>query len=160
MSAKTMSQTIVQLRFSPLSKVGAALLAIVVWLTIAGAAYSRPPSFPQSNVTRGRTGAGHPYQSGGISIDEQRAMERAANSYNLKLVFASGNGTLAVPDFVVIGANHGRVTEKIPIGAPWFYIRLPAGAYTILARFKSGIVLIRNVYLYEEHLRVYRVRAD
>jgi hypothetical protein len=160
MSAETLSQTIVQLRFSRLSKVRAALLAIVVCLATAGAAYSRTRSFPESNITRGRTAAGHPYQSGGISTDEQRAMERVSNSYNLKLVFASGTGTFAAPDFVVIGANHGRAVEKVAVNAPWFYIRLPPGGYTILARFAGRIVLIRDVYLQEGRLRMYRVRAD
>jgi hypothetical protein len=53
MSAETLSQTIVQLRFSLRSKVGAALLAIPVCLATAAAAYSRTPSFPESNITRG-----------------------------------------------------------------------------------------------------------
>jgi hypothetical protein len=141
MSAETLSQTIVQLRFSLRSKVGAALLAIPVCLATA-------------------TAAGHSYQSGGIGIDEQQAMERASDPYNLKLVFASGAGTFAAPVFVVIGANHGRAVEKVTVRAPWFYIRLPPGGYTILARFARGIVLIRDVYLQEGRLRMYRVRAD
>ena len=87
-------------------------------------------------------------------------MERASNSYNLKLVFASGTGTFAAPEFVVIGANHGRGMEKVAVNAPWFYIRLPPGGYTILARFAGRVVLIRDVYLREGHLRMYRVRAD
>jgi hypothetical protein len=160
MSAETLSQTIVQLRFSLRSKVGAALLAIPVCLATAAAAYSRTPSFPESNITRGRTAAGHSYQSGGIGIDEQQAMERASDPYNLKLVFASGAGTFAAPVFVVIGANHGRAVEKVTVRAPWFYIRLPPGGYTILARFARGIVLIRDVYLQEGRLRMYRLRAD
>jgi hypothetical protein len=155
-----MSQTIVQLRFSLPSKVRAGLPAIVACLAVAAVAHSRTPSFPQAHVTRGRTAAGHPYQSGGISTDEQRAMERMSDLYNLKLVFVGGTGTFAAPDFVVIGANHGRAMEKVAVNAPWFYIRLPPGGYTILARFADRIVLIRDVYLQEGRLRMYRVRGD
>ena len=159
-SAAMMIQERLLLGFSRRSKRPAALFAVALSLAPAAAAHSLHPSFPEANVTRGRTAAGYPYQSGGISFDEQRAMERASHSYNLKLVFASGAGTSVVPDFVVIGANHGRSVEKIPLRAPWFYIQLPAGAYTILARWKRRIVLIRDVYLQEGHLRTYRVRAD
>jgi hypothetical protein len=160
MRAGTKSWAMIQLRFSRGSKRRAVLLTIALWLTTAKAADSRKPSFPDLSVTRGRTAAGHAYQSGGISIDEQRAMERASNAYNLKLVFARGTGVLAPAEFVVIGANHDRAAEKIAVGAPWFYIRLPPGTYTVLARFGGRIVLIRDIYLQEGHLHVYRVRAD
>jgi hypothetical protein len=158
-SAAMMIQEPLLLGFSRRSK-PAALFAIALSLAPLAAAHSLHPSFPEANVTWGRTAAGYPYQSGGVSFDEQRAMERASHSYNLKLVFASGAGTLVVPDFVVIGANHGRSVEKIPLRAPWFYIQLPAGAYTILARWKRRIVLIRDVHLREGQLRTYRVRVD
>jgi hypothetical protein len=148
-----------QLKFSRASRPPVVLLAIGLLLA-AGDAHARKPFYPESSVIRGRTAAGHSYQSGGLNTDEQRAMERVSRAYNLKLIFARSTGILAAPDFVVIGANHGRAIEKIAVGAPWFYIRLPPGGYTILARFERGVVLIRDVYLQEGRLRMYRVRAD
>ncbi|MGH7854434.1 MAG: hypothetical protein ACREP3_13400 [Candidatus Binatia bacterium] len=87
-------------------------------------------------------------------------MERAADRYNLKLVFASRLGTLVTPAFVVIGANNGRHIEKILLRAPWFYIQLPPGGYTILTRFKRQVVLVRNVNIAERRVRTYFLRGD
>jgi hypothetical protein len=96
---------------------------------------------------------------GGVGLAAQQAMERLAGLYNLKLVFAR-RGTLITPNFLVIGNNRGLPVEKIFVRGPWFYIRLPAGAYTILARFDNQIVILRNVYLGDEEQKIYWVRAD
>jgi hypothetical protein len=121
---------------------------------------ARTHRFPDTTVIKGTTLAGHPFISGGLSFDEQRAMERVAQPYNLKLVFSRRAGTPACPAFLVIGANNGRHIEKISLRGPWFYIQLPPGAYTILARFERRFVLIRDVYLWEGKQRTYIVRGD
>jgi hypothetical protein len=87
-------------------------------------------------------------------------MTRAAHAFNLRLIFASRSGSLAIPEFLVIGTNRDGALEKIPLAAPWFQIRLPPGEYTILARFKGGVILIRDIELAEGQLRAVRVRAD
>jgi hypothetical protein len=38
------------------------------------------------------------------------------------------------------------------------YIQLPSGGYTIVARIKNKVVLIRDVYLYENRRATYFVR--
>lgn len=125
-----------------------------------GSAEPRTRQYPETNVTRGKTPGGYSYMSGGISFDEQRAMERAAKSYNLKVVFARAAGTLVAPAFVMIGANDGRGVDKIEPRAPWFYIQLPPGGYTILARFDRQVVLVRDVFLREGARATFRLRGD
>jgi hypothetical protein len=101
-----------------------------------------------------------PYLNGGISFTEQRVIERAAHHYNLKIIFARRTGTPITPAFVMIGANKGREVEKIALGAPWFLIRLPPGGYTILARFKTQVVVARDVLIGEGRRRTYVLRGD
>lgn len=136
-------------------------LAILLLSTVLSfPAESRVPRFPQAAMIRGKTAAGHPYLSGGISFDEQRAIEGAAQAYNLKLVFASRFGTLVSPEFILIGANSARHVEKIRLRAPWFYIHLPPGGYTILARFKRKVVLMKDIYLAVGARKTYLLRGE
>ncbi|HXF76231.1 MAG TPA: hypothetical protein VNN13_09090 [Methylomirabilota bacterium] len=121
---------------------------------------ARTPQFPDTSVTRSQSPSGYPYMVGGIGLAARRAMERWAGLYNLKLVFARQAGTPLIPMFLLIGTNDHLHVEKIFVRGPWFYIRLPAGAYTILARFESRVVILRNVYLSDEEQKTYRVSAD
>lgn len=155
-----MIQTTRRIIFSRPARLPSRFAATLLSLVIPCSAASHTPSFPEANVIRSRTAAGHPYLNGGVSFDEQRVMERAAHPFNLRIVFASTAGTLISPVFVMIGANKGRGIEKIPLRAPWFYIQLPPGGYTILARFKRQVVLVRNVHLREGQHRSYFLRGD
>jgi hypothetical protein len=137
------------------------MLFAILWIampTVSAESHTRP--FPEINLIRGKTLAGHPYLNGGISFDEQRVMERAAAPYNLKLIFATRLGTPATPAFIVIGANDRRHIEKITLRAPWFFIQLPAGGYTILARFQREMLLMRNVNITAQPARSYFLRGD
>lgn len=116
--------------------------------------------YPEINVNRGKTPAGHPYMSGGISVDEQLAMERLGTPFNLRLLFFRRTGTLVAPRFVMIGTNDGRKIETVVPRAPWIYIRLPPGGYTILARFQSQIVLLRDIYVREGGRTTFHLRGD
>jgi hypothetical protein len=136
------------------------VLAVFAAAALPAPIEARMPRFPDTSVTRANSPSGHPYMNGGISFDEQRAMERMATPYNLKLVFARRAGTLIAPTFLVIGANNGRHLEKILVRGPWFYIQLPPGAYTILARFDNQVVVIKDIYLGEDSRRTYLVRGD
>lgn len=136
------------------------LVAILSIAILTSSAESHTPPFPELNLIRGRTAAGHPYLNGGISSDEQRVMERAGDPYNLKLVFATPLGTPVTPAFVVIGANDRRHVEKIVLRAPWFFIQLPPGGYTILTRFKREVVLLRDVHITKQRVRKYFLRGD
>ncbi len=130
---------------------------IVLWSSFA---YASIPRFFEQRVTRGRTSGGYAYLSGGNTFDEQRAIETMAHLYNLKIVFARPAGTLTTPLFVLIGFNSARQVEKISVRGPWFYIQLPPGGYTIMARFTRDIVLVKNVYVEEGRRRIFFLRGD
>jgi hypothetical protein len=136
------------------------LTAVFIVLISFGSSDARTPRYPELSVVRGTTPAEYPYMNGGVSFDERRAMERAAKIYNLKLVFTRPAGTPVAPAFVMIGANNGRGIDKIVPRGPWFYIRLPPGGYTILARFDRQVVLIRNVKLSEGGRAMFHLRGD
>jgi len=137
------------------------LTAVLVTVTILlGLGSSLTVQLPEIHIVKGRTAAGHPYMNGGFSYDEQRAMEQAAQPFNLKLLFANSVGTPAVPAFLVIGANDGSPIEKISLYGPWLYIQLPPGSYTILARFARHTVLVRDVHLRQGRQRTYVFRGD
>jgi hypothetical protein len=141
-------------------KLQAGLAAVLSMLLPAGFAGALHPGFPEVSLIRGRTTAGYPYLNGGVNFDDQRIIERAARHYNLKLVFERRTGILTTPAFVLIGANDGRDVEKISLGAPWFYIQLPPGGYTILARFKNQLVVVRDVNIGQGRRRTYVVRGE
>ena len=140
----------------PLTRLTAGFIVLILF----GSSDARTPRYPEINVIRGKTLAGYPYIHGGVSYDEQWAMERAAKTYNLKLVFSRSAGTPVAPDLVMIGANNGGRIDKITPRGPWFYIQLPPGGYTILARFARQVVLVRDVKLSEGGRATFRLRGD
>jgi len=93
-------------------------------------------------------------------MDEKKAMERAAASYNLRLSFARRSGIFSSPVALLIANNDGRRVESIAVRAPWLYIQLPTGSYTILARFAQQIVIVRDIHLREGGMRTYFLRGD
>jgi hypothetical protein len=119
---------------------------------------ARTPELAGTSITRGKTAAEYPYMNGGLTFAEQQTMEGRSASYNLKIVFASRGGILAASILLMIGDNQNRRMVKIMVQRPWFYIQLPPGGYTIMARIKNKIVLIRDVYLSENHRATYLLR--
>jgi hypothetical protein len=121
---------------------------------------ARKPQFGSTNITRGQTVAGADYMHGGFTYDDRVKMEAQSAPYNLKIIFAPPAGILTSSILLMIGDNRSRRVDKIIIQAPWFYIQLPPGGYTIMARIKNKIVLIRDVYLRESRRATYFVRGD
>ena len=135
-------------------------IAIPLTFFLSSTAISHSPRFPEANVIRGYTAAGYPYLNGGISFAEQHAIERAADPDNFKLIFANRAATLVSPRFVIIGTNHRGHIEKAPLRAPWFYIQLPPGGYTVLTRFKRKVVLLRDVTVGKGRRRTFVLRGE
>ncbi len=98
--------------------------------------------------------------TGGRAIDEQQTMERQSAPYNLQLVFAPPLSLLVSPVLLLIGDNQNRRVDKVTLHGPRFYIQLPPGSYTIMARIKNKIVLIRDIYLDQNQRATYLVRGD
>jgi len=158
--AETMITTTLPVIFSRHWKLQAGVAPLLATLILPLPTQAHTRAFPEANLTRGITASGHPYLSGGISFDEQCAIERESHLYNLKIVFAGRAGTLMAPTFLIIGFNSARHVEKLWPRAPWFYIRLPSGGYTLMARFKREVVLVRDVYLGEGERRTYFLRGN
>jgi hypothetical protein len=142
-------------RYGKLVSVISAILTLLLLPELAGA---REPQLPDTRITRGKTAGGFYYMTGGLAFDEKQAMERQSAQYNLKLVFAPRSSTSVSPVLLLIGDNQSRRVDKIMVHRPWFYIQLPSGGYTIVARTKNKVVLIRDVYLRENHRATYFVR--
>ncbi|HSC43415.1 MAG TPA: hypothetical protein VLH17_14115 [Candidatus Binatia bacterium] len=110
-------------------------------------ASGRKPQLRDTGIRNGKTETGCQYMNGGLVFDEQKTMEQRSASYNLKLVFAPRSGTAMSPVLLVIGDNESRRVEKFLLRAPWFYIRLPSGGYTIMARIENTIIVITDVQI-------------
>lgn len=134
--------------------------AVVLSVASPDSSLGRTPQFPDVNLMKASTAAGYPYVTGGFSMDEKKAMDRVSAPYNLRLSFAQRSGVFKSPVTLMIGDNNGRHVESIAVRAPWLYIQLPTGSYTILARFKRQIVIIRNVYVREGGKNNYYLRGD
>lgn len=71
-----------------------------------------------------------PYLSGGVGLDERKALRSMTKGDNLKLSFALKNRDYLSDVEVVITDNKGnKVMEAVSEG-PWFFTKLPAGEYT------------------------------
>jgi len=140
------------------AKLGSAISATLVLLVLPELTGARQSQLLDTNIRRGKTAAGFHYMTGGLVSNERRVMERQSASYNLKLIFAAQSRILVSPVLLLIGDNQGRRVDKIMVRGPWFYIQLPSGAYTIVARIKNKVVLIRDVYLHESRRATYFVR--
>ena len=138
----------------------AAISTILILFCFPELVDARKPQFGSTSITRGETAAGADYMHGGLTYDERMTMEAQSTPYNLKIIFAPRTGILTSSILLMIADNqYGRV-DRIMLQGPWFYIQLPPGGYTIMARIKNKIVLIRNVYLRESHRATYFVRGD
>ena len=92
---------------------------------------------PALMMTEAKTTQGYPYVFGGISSDEREAMAQRAKDFNVKLVFAAKSGAFISGVRLTITDAKGTEIAKLTTEGPWFYIRLPAGSYSITATFQG-----------------------
>lgn len=123
-------------------------------------ASGRKPQLRDTGIRNGKTETGCQYMNGGWVFDEQKTTEQRSASYNLKLVFAPRSGTAISPVLLAIGYNESRRVEKFVLRAPWFYIRLPSGGYTIMARIENTIIVITDVQIQSAGRATFFLRAD
>jgi hypothetical protein len=124
-----------------------AISAIGILLLLPEVGDAREAYSSETTIVRRKTASGFWYMTGGFTFDDQQSMERQSARYNLKLLFAPPSGTSISPVLLMIGDNQGHRIDKIVLHGPRFYIQLPPGSYTILARIKNKLVLLRDVYL-------------
>lgn len=139
---------------------GAALTFLVLLIGVPEASRGARPGYPEQSLHKGKTLTGYAYLSGGLGFDEQRAMARLASAYNLKLFFARQTGTPISQARLLIGANNSGLVDNILARGPVFYLRLPPGTYTLVARFKTAVVLMRDVRIAEGQRRTMVLRGD
>ncbi|WP_347903296.1 carboxypeptidase regulatory-like domain-containing protein [Pseudomonas purpurea] len=73
------------------------------------------------------------YLSGGIGLDESRAIQQA-KGYNLHLTFSTGPANEYVPDVDVMIQNmQGHSVLALNQVGPIVYVNLPAGRYNVTA---------------------------
>jgi hypothetical protein len=134
-------------------------VGLISWM-VPDLASGRKPQLRNAGIRNGTTETGCQYMNGGLVFDEQKTMEQRSASYNLKMVFAPRSGTAIAPVLLVIGNNESHRVEKFLLRAPWFYIRLPSGGYTIMARIENTIIVLRNVEIGVGKQATFFLRAD
>jgi len=148
------------MNFGRYVKLVSALPAILIILLLPELAAARESEFSETSITRAKTAGGFRYMAGGLTFDEQRAMERQSAGYNLKLLFAPPWGTSISPVLLLIGDNQGHHIDTIVLRGPCFYIQLPPGSYTILARIQNKLVLLRDIHIDQTRRAVNLILGD
>jgi hypothetical protein len=132
------------------------LVALLFPCTSSGA----KPEFPEASLVRGKTVTGYSYVNGGLGADEQRAMAGVSDQYNVKLIFARVTGSPIIRAALLLATNNGGRIDNIPITGPLFYIKLPLGVYTLVARFSNRVVMIRDFRISDGLRRTLVLRGD
>jgi hypothetical protein len=84
-----------------------------------------------------RTERGIPYLSGGVSQEEREALRPMERDYDLKLIFATREGTYLSDVNVTIMDEQGRKVLEAVSDGPWFYTKLPQGRYKVMAQVRG-----------------------
>lgn len=92
----------------------------------------------------GQTTSGVPYVSGGVGAESLDQLGTLARQFNLKLVFALKSGDYVSDVKVSIADLKGKTFLDSTSEGPWFYTKLPAGNYQVVATF-AGKPIKRQV---------------
>jgi len=113
-----------------MKKIATVLTGFVVLLGSASQGFSIELTGSESQV---QSTTEMPYVSGGIGVEEREALQATAEQDNLRLSFALENGNyLGSAEVVIKNANGLLVLEEVSDG-PLFFVKLPAGNYTVEA---------------------------
>lgn len=86
------------------------------------------------------------YVSGGIGIDESRAIQQV-QGYNLHLTFSTGPENKYVPDVdLAIQGGQGQTLLQLSQVGPMVYVKLPPGHYNLVAS-RNGVQQLGAVNL-------------
>ena len=77
------------------------------------------------------------YMTGGVGIDERQQMEEMAKAYNLKAIFVTTSGGYLSDIAITITKTSGEKVLDAKSNGPWFFAKLPQGAYSIKAVYKG-----------------------
>jgi hypothetical protein len=90
-----------------------------------------------ANLPKVQQYAGTPYISGGVSIDERKALLQMSRDDNLQLIFAAQNGEYLSDVHVAITKSNGQQVLSTMAQGPWLFTKLPAGTYRVTAGAKG-----------------------
>ncbi|HEX5394426.1 MAG TPA: hypothetical protein VFW68_14170 [Rhodocyclaceae bacterium] len=97
---------------------------------------SAMPAAPSSQSSAGNgevSAIGVSILSGGVGLDGQEEMRRAAKSYNVHVLFASRQGAYLADIPFTVTDHKGRQVAASTSEGPWLYLKLPPGSYQISA---------------------------
>ncbi|MGN6578581.1 MAG: carboxypeptidase-like regulatory domain-containing protein [Bordetella sp.] len=80
------------------------------------------------------------YVSGGIGSDEAQYMQSIRQDFNLRLLFANKTSGQYVANVRVdIGSTSGAALASLVSDGPFFYARLPEGAYRVRVTYEGAV---------------------
>ncbi|MCF8082317.1 MAG: carboxypeptidase regulatory-like domain-containing protein [Deltaproteobacteria bacterium] len=105
---------------------------LLIFLIIGFLAYPNfSPADDGSTALKQKEMNGVRYVSGGVGIEERTALKGAMKEYNLKLVFASIEGSYLSNVRVVIRDPGGKMVIDVTADGPWLLLDLPSGTYEV-----------------------------
>jgi len=87
-----------------------------------------------------QTTGGVTYVSGGVGAESIDQLGAISKDFNLKLVFALRSGDYLSGVNVAITDRAGKTMLNTMSDGPWFFTKLPAGTYQIVATFAGTAV--------------------
>lgn len=98
-------------------------------LVVAAAALVSAVGAPAEPTVRNHEGVA--YISGGVTDDEQRALEATGGRFNLKVTSALANGHFVSDTPVQIRDSQDRTVVDTVADGPLLFVQLPPGTYTV-----------------------------
>jgi opacity protein-like surface antigen len=111
-------------------KIQNVLLAVLMATAVSAPALASDPMPEMQPVQNGNV----TFITGGVGIDQRKALESEAGSYNLRITNANRRGQLTTDDTLDIRSSNGHDVISVSGTDPLFYAKLPPGSYTVDAR--------------------------
>ncbi|MCC7079695.1 MAG: carboxypeptidase regulatory-like domain-containing protein [Burkholderiales bacterium] len=122
------------------------VLALVSPIALAGGIARAQPSEQPARSNASQSAAGVAFTSGGVGIAAREQLAAHASQYNLKLVFAyAPEGEYLAAVQVDIADQRGTTVLSTLTEGPWLMAKLPAGTYTLKARF-GGVTRTQQIH--------------
>jgi len=111
-----------------------ALLALAAGSVAAQTTTTAPAPMTPPATTLQQAG-GVSYMNGGVGDAEQRAMNSRAQKFPLQVILSGKNEQYVVADALSVFDSQGQLMTVIENAGPLVWIDVPAGTYTLQARF-------------------------
>jgi hypothetical protein len=95
---------------------------------------------PAAGQPAAKPAAGLVHLSGGVGKESREELARRAGEFNVKLVFTNRSGSYVANVSVTVRDASGRVLGRLDADGPWLLLKLPAGDYSVAARFAGATI--------------------